>query len=199
MKLVSDMTNDPIVIQIFGKAQPAGSKTAQLIYRKNEMGVREPVYKNGRPLITTRDANRKSEPWKETVAQEAAAQYRGPALDGPLSVEMIFFQARPKGHYGTGRNAGIVKDSAPAYPVGRPDVLKLARAIEDALTGVVYRDDARIVDERIAKRYGDRERVEIRIWPVQDETVQDLVAAGKVEPDRPDAKWEQLALLDIAA
>jgi hypothetical protein len=33
--------------------------------------------------------------------------------------------------------------------------LKLARAAEDALTGVLWLDDSQIVDERISKAYGD--------------------------------------------
>jgi Holliday junction resolvase RusA-like endonuclease len=45
-------------------------------------------------------------------------------------------------------------------------VLKLARAVEDALTGVVWRDDAEIVAEGLAKLYGTPERVEISITEV---------------------------------
>jgi Holliday junction resolvase RusA-like endonuclease len=48
----------------------------------------------------------------------------------------------------------------------KPDVLKLARAVEDALTGILYRDDAQIVTEVLRKRYGDPPRVEIRLSPV---------------------------------
>lgn len=182
------MADSPIVIQVFGNAQPAGSKKAI------PLGGRNPT---GRWAVV--DDNKKSGPWKDQVAQEAGEQYHGPLLQGPLSVELVFFQVRPKGHYGTGRNAGMVKDGAPAYPCAKPDALKLARAVEDALTGIVWRDDSLIVDERIAKRYGDRARVEIRIWPVEQATVRDLVAAGKVEPDRPAQRWEQLSLIERAA
>ena len=187
MKLVRDMSDPPITIEVFGNAKPAGSKKAMPVGGRNPTG-----------RWTVVDDNRQAGPWKIQVAQEAGLQYRGPLLTGPLSVEMVFFQIRPKGHSGTGRNAGLIKDSAPSYPCARPDVLKLARAIEDALTGVVYRDDSLIVDERIAKRYGDRAGVKIRIWPVAERTVQDLVAAGKVEPEQPTEKWKQLAI-EIAA
>jgi len=44
-------------------------------------------------------------------------------------------------------------------------VLKLARAVEDALTGVIWADDAQIVDEVIRKRYG-RPCLQIWIRPV---------------------------------
>jgi len=115
----------------------------------------------------------------------ARQQYKGDVLTGPLSVEMIFYKPRAKAHYGTGRNAALLKDSAPAYPAVKPDVLKLARAIEDGLTGVVYADDALIVSEGIAKRYcarGEEERTEVTIRPISVVTVQDLVASGNWHP-----------------
>ena len=47
-----------------------------------------------------------------------------------------------------GRNAGTLRDSAPAYPSGRPDSSKLLRATEDALTTAgIYRDDERMKKE----------------------------------------------------
>lgn len=177
------MDEFPICITVFGEAQPGGSKRAV------PLGGRNPT---GRWGVV--DANRRAGPWKESVAQEAGFRYQGSLLTMPIVAEMIFYRVRPKGHFGTGRNEGIVKDSAPAYPAGRPDVLKLARAVEDALTGIVWADDALIVDERISKRWGDRARVEIRIWPAEEQTVQDLVAAGKVEPTLPEVLFEQLEL-----
>ena len=136
------------IITVYGSAQPAGSKRAFTV--------------NGRAQIT--DANPRSREWKDRVAQAAGEQYGGELIEGPLSVDMIFYSPRPKGHYGTGRNAARLKDSAPEYPIGRPDVLKLARAVEDALTGVVYRDDALIVDEVLHKRYGEPACCAIKVY-----------------------------------
>jgi Holliday junction resolvase RusA-like endonuclease len=45
-------------------------------------------------------------------------------------------------------------------------VLKLARAVEDALTGVLWRDDAQIAIEQLSKHYAERdepERVRVRV------------------------------------
>ncbi len=138
----------PVVeITVYGSAQPAGSKRAFVV--------------NGRAHVT--DDAKGSRPWKQRVAQAAGESYGGELLSGPLSVEMTFYQPRPKGHYGTGRNAEMVKASAPARPTTRPDVLKLARAVEDALSGVVYRDDSQIVDEHLHKRYGEPARCAIRV------------------------------------
>lgn len=191
----------PIIIHVYGEAQPAGSKTSKVVYRKGRGGRPQPVRnKDGRIVTATYDANAKNlTPWKNKIEQAVSEQYDGPVLTGPLVVEFIFYRLRNKGHFGTGRNEGIVKDSAPAYPIVAPDALKLARAVEDALTGFVWRDDALIVDERIAKRFGDRPRVEIRVWRAEVATVGDLVAAGKVEPTAPDELFEQLSLVEVAA
>lgn len=139
---------------VHGEAQPAGSKRAFV----------NP--KNGRAIVT--DANSKAKPWKSQVAQVVGSVLAehpeiGALWDGPIALELIFYRPRPASHYGTGKNAGILKPSAPAYPVGRPDALKLARGVEDALSGVLYRDDARIVDELLRKRWGEA-RVEIKAW-----------------------------------
>lgn len=159
----------PIEITVHGKAEPGGSKKGFPTKRRN-----------GSLGVSIVDANPNAKSWKRLVANAARKQYWGPQLESALSVTFTFYRPRPKGHYGTGRNAGIVKDSAPDYPTTKPDVLKLARVAEDALTGVVYRDDAQIVDEFLRKRYGEPARVEISISvmsPVFQEPQQELFHA----------------------
>ena len=96
---------------------------------------------------------------------------------------MVQYRPRPSNHFGTGKNAGVRKDSAPYFPIVRPDVLKIARGIEDALTGVIYRDDSQIVDEHLMKRYGEPARVEIIVEEVTDDV---LLGDGVVQtqPDQ---------------
>jgi Holliday junction resolvase RusA-like endonuclease len=88
-------------------------------------------------------------------------------LTGPIALEITFVKPRPASHYGTGKNRGVLKASAPLYPATRPDALKLARGVEDALSGVLYRDDAQIVTEYLLKRYGEPARCEIRVWDLE--------------------------------
>jgi len=49
------------------------------------------------------------------------------------------------------------------FPTVRPDIDKCARALLDALTGVLYRDDGQVVDLLARKRYSERPRVEVRV------------------------------------
>jgi Holliday junction resolvase RusA-like endonuclease len=142
---------------VYGDAQPAGSKRA----------FNHPH--TGRPIIT--DANPKSREWKDRVAAEAGRAYSGPVLDGPVSLSLVFYRTRPKGHLRTGKHSGLVRNSAPLYPTIRPNSLKLARGAEDSLTGIIYRDDAQVIDLNVKKRYGSPARVEIEIEPIDPETV----------------------------
>jgi Holliday junction resolvase RusA-like endonuclease len=98
-------------------------------------------------------------PWREAVVWAVRQQLiRGRVRDpltGPLEASMVFTLSRPKGHYGTGRNAQVLRPSAPARPDVKPDLSKLIRSTEDALTTAgAYRDDALLVGyRRLEKRY----------------------------------------------
>src|SRR5262245_27972633 len=106
----------------------------------------------GRPTV---HANRRElEPWRQAVAAAALEAIRGrPILVGPLELRATFVCARPKSHYRTGRHAGELKPSAPAYSATRPDLDKLLRSIGDALTGIAFRDDAQLVVVHAEKHY----------------------------------------------
>jgi Holliday junction resolvase RusA-like endonuclease len=161
---------EPLVeFVVAGEAEPAGSKISEPVRRKGGVIVTKDTPRGPEPVLRTRDDNPKVRGWKDRVAQVALVAFlHGGAhrqlLDGPLEAEFTFYRPRPLGHFGTGRNAGKLKDSAPAFPITRPDALKLARAVEDALSGVVYRDDSQIVDEHLRKRYGEPARCEVRIY-----------------------------------
>jgi Holliday junction resolvase RusA-like endonuclease len=63
---------------------------------------------------------------------------------------MDFYFLRPKSHY---RTNGELKNSAPKFMTKTPDLFKCARAVEDAITGIVYLDDSQICEEHIFKHY----------------------------------------------
>ena len=88
-------------------------------------------------------------PWRYLVCQAAIAT-GAELIRGPLRMEVQFLFARPKGHYNA---KGQLRPAAPAVHCVRPDGSKLLRSTEDALTGVLYDDDARIVSSSWEKRY----------------------------------------------
>lgn len=101
------------------------------------------------------ESSKKVAPWREAVKHATMQARTGPPLDGPLIVRMVFTFARPQSHYRSGRNSHLLRDDAPLAPCGKPDVSKLARSTEDALTDIgAWKDDARVVEyERLAKVY----------------------------------------------
>lgn len=145
---------------VYGLAQPAGSKRAFIINPRD----------GGRPRAIVTDANANARDWKNAVASTAIESRNGHGaelLTGPLSFTARFYRPRPKGHYG---KSGLNKKGLETpFPTSKPDVLKLARGTEDALTGVVWRDDCQIVDERISKLWGEPARCEIEIRIVEGE------------------------------
>lgn len=94
--------------------------------------------------------------WEAIVRAYARAELDGrpPLFVGQAVLLVItFFLPRPASHYGTGRNAGVLRASSPAYPISKPDYDKLARSTSDALTAIVWDDDSRVVEALIRKRF----------------------------------------------
>lgn len=150
-----ELAKAKISFTVFGLPQSAGSKRAFPIRRAGgQMGV----------AVT--DANPKSRDWKNAVTSCALEAYKGPLLRGPLSVEIVFYLPRPKGHYGSGKNAATMKKSAPTFITTKPDVLKLARAVEDSMTSSIYMDDSQTVRLNVRKFYGVPARCEVTVWEI---------------------------------
>jgi crossover junction endodeoxyribonuclease RusA len=125
-------TGTAVTFFVPGEPAPQGSKRGFVI--------------GGRAVLV--ESSAKNRPWRAAVAN-AALEARAAAgltepLDGALSVTLHFQFVRPK--------------SAPkrrTRPETRPDVSKLVRSVEDALTGVLIRDDSLIVDLVARKVYAD--------------------------------------------
>ena len=73
--------------------------------------------------------------------------------EGPVYLTLLFLFARPKTHFGTGRNAGKLKESAPVYHTKRPDLDNLVKFAEDCLTGIAWKDDCQVASTLSQKRY----------------------------------------------
>lgn len=112
-------------IRVVGLPAPQGSKTR---------------FPNG----GMRESSRAVPPWREAVRAETQRAMNGHRpWEGPVCVEIGFLLPRPK--------------SAPRrvrFPVKRPDVDKLARAVLDGLAeGGAFADDGQVVDLYAFKRF----------------------------------------------
>lgn len=101
------------------------------------------------------DNAKRLKPWREAV-KTAAAEAMAQMYDGevelplfgrgvPVHLGVVFTFARPASHYGSGRNAAVLKPSAPAEHIGFPDVDKAQRAVFDSLVHAgVLADDRQV-------------------------------------------------------
>lgn len=91
-----------------------------------------------------------------TAAVQSATNGQRP-VDVAVVLHVVFRLPRPRGHFGSGRNAETLRPSAPRWPTTMPDLDKLARAINDAITDAqnVWLDDAQVVEIRVRKVYAD--------------------------------------------
>jgi crossover junction endodeoxyribonuclease RusA len=133
-----------------GVPVPQGSKTAF---------VRGP-----RAVLVDANAG-KLKPWRSHVSSFALDAWGGQA---PLDEDVIgwieFIFPRPAAHFGSGKNAAVLKPSAPFYKNTKPDRDKLERAIYDALTDAgVLRDDCRVVEGGSRKVYGPKPGARVHI------------------------------------
>jgi Holliday junction resolvase RusA-like endonuclease len=106
--------------------------------------------------------------WKITVNDAARRHLPREPITDPVAVVVIAWLPRPLAHYGTGRNASLLKPSAPTYCGTKPDGDNLIKAILDALTTLqVWKDDSLVADMRIIKRYANgRPGADITITPL---------------------------------
>lgn len=133
-------------VTIPGIAKPGGSKRAFAFKRADgSLGSR----------VT--DDCKKNKDWRAVCALVAKQAMEGPPVTKPtpLALHVVFTMQRPRSHYGSGRNAGTLKPDAPKVHTVKPDATKLLRALEDAMTGIVWEDDSQIVNQSVRKIYGD--------------------------------------------
>lgn len=126
---------------------------------KLEGVIRFTVYGRARPQGSKRHVGRgimvemskDLKPWRQEVSGTALALNASmfPA-HVPVELTLNFYFTKPKS---TKRRAMTTK----------PDGSKLLRAIEDALTGILFHDDAQIIESHVRKHYGGPERVEIEV------------------------------------
>ncbi len=139
-----------MTIQFFvqGKPRTAGSKSG--------------YYNKKLKRVLMAPAGEYQKPWMESV-KWAAIQggYDGRVLvEKPIHLTLEFVFLRPKSHL---KKNGELTKSAREMHTTKPDLTKLTRAVEDALTGLIWRDDSQVVKQTTQKSYGMPEGVLIII------------------------------------
>lgn len=142
-----------ITFSVHGTPGPQGSK--RLVPLGGKAGGRSMMIESSKLVA----------PWRQEVARSAmhAMHALGLApLTGPVEMSVTYVLKRPRKYY---RANGQLKPNAPDLVQTKPDLSKLQRSTEDALTGICYVDDSQIARLIIEKRYGDIVGAEISIRP----------------------------------
>jgi Holliday junction resolvase RusA-like endonuclease len=152
-----------LTVTVHGTPAPQGSKK-YVGHRTSKT--------TGKSAAVLLESSKKVAPWRSAVEAAARLHLAGLSgwtpLDGPLCADMVFTLAKPS--------------SAPkrtrTWPMRYPDLSKLLRSTEDALTTAgIWADDARVVHyERLAKVFPgehpsalDSPGCVIRVWPLGEQ------------------------------
>ena len=136
------------VIEFFvpGTPRPAGSKRGFPVKGRD-----------GRVHVAMTDSSgAKGKSWRVACVAAVTEVWHDDPISEPIRLEVEFVMPRPGTHFGKRKGEPYLKPDAPTRHTAKPDATKLLRALEDALTGVVWKDDAQVVEQFVSKRYGPR-------------------------------------------
>lgn len=98
--------------------------------------------------------------FKKELSQLARLHYRDEPLDGALEIEVSFYRPVQKS---ISKKERARRLSGEHRPTVKPDLDNYIKSTLDALNGILWTDDAYIVDLHAHKYYSDRPRIEITV------------------------------------
>lgn len=101
-----------------------------------------------------------SKDYKEFVANIALEYAPSKPIETPLFVNIAIYRKIPKS---TSKKDRQLMLDGMKRPITKPDTSNYVKGIEDALNGIIYKDDSQIVELRATKYYSDSPRAEIEI------------------------------------
>ncbi|MCT3020861.1 RusA family crossover junction endodeoxyribonuclease [Pediococcus pentosaceus] len=114
-----------------------------------------------RPRVTRHGFTFTAEPYrsyKEKAHQVIKQQYLDTPISGALHVQIKFYRSVQKSVSKLERHRRL---SGLHRPTMKPDIDNLFKAVTDACTGIVWKDDNQIVSTKSDKFYSEDPRVEI--------------------------------------
>jgi Holliday junction resolvase RusA-like endonuclease len=150
---------NPLRLTVIGTAEPKGSAKIVPLRRKFPFTIHS--FRELLTSVAVTSDNTGVKTWQKQIARAARFALGDQSVGGKgaFTLQLKFFIAPPQ---------KIPKERG-GLPIVRDDVDKLARAALDALTGVLYDDDAQVVDLVASKRYAAtpaEARLEITVTPI---------------------------------
>jgi Holliday junction resolvase RusA-like endonuclease len=148
-KAVLEDASESKLITIALQGQPQGKGRARAFLRGGNIGHYTP------------EKTRTYEGMIRTAAMQEIGN--NPPLDGPIEFVLRAIFAVPASWSERKRQQAILGEIKPGK---KPDLDNIAKAWNDALNGVAYRDDALICRMTLDKRYGPQALVVVTVRPV---------------------------------
>ena len=130
----------------------------------------EPVAQ-GRPRLTT-IAGRphaydppKSRDYKDLVRLIAQQNKPSCILNGPVRLQVDVYRPIPTS---LSKTKAKLAEAGVLRPTGKPDISNYIKLVEDACNGVIWTDDARVVQLIAGKFYSKEPRIEVKIWQLEE-------------------------------
>lgn len=152
-------------------ALPRASKAVRLVASPEPTGAIE-IEIHGRPIAKeasrvrfgTFYKPRKTGSFESQVGDEAGLAMRGyRPFSGPVAVEIVQYRAMPKKLNQAQRAAAL---AGTLLPDTKPDADNLQKSLFDGLKRVVFEDDAQVCQQMFSKKFGERDRVVVRVYPL---------------------------------
>jgi Holliday junction resolvase RusA-like endonuclease len=115
-------------------------------------------------------------------------------LQGAVELHLTVFRAKGRPTSKIGREAA---ESDAVRPITTPDCSNLAKGVEDALSGICFRDDAQVVALHVEKRFSASPRVEVEVreWVPRTSTLGKLCRQGGMMAKWVKRQWPETELL----
>lgn len=110
-----------------------------------------PIGKKAPQLVRGKFVAGASYKQEQHIKRYVAKWYRGEPFDGPVELAVIVFLPNPK------------KPKNKLYPITAPDLDNCTKMLQDALEGILFTNDSRIVNLFLAKRFVENELAKPRI------------------------------------
>ena len=103
----------------------------------------------------------KTAKFKRELKQLATEMYHDAPLEGEIYLKVAFYRKIQKS---ISKKEHDRRASGEHRPIVKADLSNYLKSFEDALNGILWKDDAMIVHEEIDKYYSDNPRIEVEIY-----------------------------------
>lgn len=140
---------EPVSFTVLGDAAPYRERT-KIIRPKGRAGY----------LVTSKKEASTSN-YQAAIRMQATSTMAGrDPLDGSVELDVTIYMAIPRSWPSYKQE---MAETGALRPCQRPDATNVLKCIEDAMSSVVFVDDAYVADQIVRKRYSRRPRLEVTV------------------------------------